>query len=53
MCILQESVAVAGPSQSSPPKAGSGLLHWRFLVLFPPLHGLLQLGHGDQLLQLP
>ena len=46
-------LSVAGPSQSLPPLDGSGLLHSRFLVMDPPLHGLLQFGHEDQLLQLP
>ena len=50
---LQDWLSVAEPSQSLPPLAGSGLLHSRFLVLDPPLHGLLQFGHEDQLLQLP
>ena len=50
---LQGFVSFIGPSQFFPPKAGSGLSHRRFLVLFPPLHGLLQLDHGDQLLQFP
>ena len=50
---LQDWRSVAEPSQSLPPLAGSGLLHSRFLVLDPPLQGLLQFGHEDQLLQLP
>jgi len=50
---LQDWLSVAGPSQSLPPLAGSGLLQSRFLVMDPPLHGLLQFGHEDQLLQLP
>lgn len=50
---LHDWLSVAGPSQSLAPLAGLGLSQSRFLDLDPPLHGLLQFDHEDQLLQLP